>query len=168
MDMGVSHSLSRCFFWSENVLWKHDIGDHPITVSLAEKDLIVDTEAVGEYLASHNDEMALQRKGSTNDMANGFTSEKLISQHAQGSGLDEKSIGDASGGTARPRFSAVVAKSPSPCQIQTCVEWRDRKWVGEGLDLIWYRRLDHAQVFDEARSRKPLVEAIERYSARIS
>lgn len=168
MDMGVSHSLSRCFFWSENVLWKHDIGNHSITVSLAERDLIVDTKAVGSYLASHNDEVASQRKGSTNDVPNGFASEKLVSQHAQSSGLGEKSNGYTNGGTVRPRFSTAVTNTPSPSQVKTRVEWRDRTWAGEGLDLLWYRTLDHAQVFDKAQSRKPLVEAIARYSVRTS
>lgn len=49
-DMGVSHTLSRRFFWSENILWKHDLQGRRVTVVLCGKDLIVDTEAVGRYL----------------------------------------------------------------------------------------------------------------------
>ncbi|MCJ1461156.1 hypothetical protein MMC28_011538 [Mycoblastus sanguinarius] len=49
-DMGVAHALSRRFFWSENVLWKHDLKGRLVTVILCGKDLIVDTEAVGRYL----------------------------------------------------------------------------------------------------------------------
>lgn len=54
MDMGVARALGRHFFWSENVVWKEDLGlDHRrVTVSLAGRDLIVDTEAVGRYLAT--------------------------------------------------------------------------------------------------------------------
>jgi pimeloyl-ACP methyl ester carboxylesterase len=166
MDMGVSHSLSRCFFWSENVLWKHDIGDRPFTVSLAEKDLIVNTQAVGDYLASHNEEVAAQRKESANNVADGYVSEKLDSQHTQGSVPNGKSNGHANGGTIRARLSTTVTYTPISPRGKDCVEWRDRTWVGKGLDLIWFRTLDHAQVFDNAQSRKPLVEAIERYSAR--
>ena len=44
-------AISRRFFWSENILWKHDMNGRPVTVSLASRDLIVDTEAVGRYLA---------------------------------------------------------------------------------------------------------------------
>lgn len=51
MDMGVAHTLGRRFFWSENALWKDDMEGRRVTVSLARKDLIVDTEAVGRYLA---------------------------------------------------------------------------------------------------------------------
>lgn len=51
MDMGVAHTLSRRFFWSENILWRRDIDHRRTTVVLSGKDLIVDTEAVGQYLA---------------------------------------------------------------------------------------------------------------------
>lgn len=54
MDMGVAHTLSRRFFWSENILWKNDIEQRPVTVVLSGKDLIVDTEAVGRYLSEAN------------------------------------------------------------------------------------------------------------------
>lgn len=52
-DLGVAHTLSRHFFWSENILWRRDIDDRRTTVVLSAKDLIVDTEAVGQYLAQH-------------------------------------------------------------------------------------------------------------------
>ena len=55
MDMGVAHTLGRHFFWQENSLWKHDIEGRRVTVSLAGKDLIVDTEAVGRYLTTDDD-----------------------------------------------------------------------------------------------------------------
>lgn len=50
MDMGVAHTLSRHFFWSENILWRHEIEDRNVTVVLSGKDLIVNTKAVGQYL----------------------------------------------------------------------------------------------------------------------
>lgn len=52
--MGVSHTLSRCFFWSENILWKDDLTGRDVTVVLSGKDLIVDTETVGRYLAGRD------------------------------------------------------------------------------------------------------------------
>ncbi|KAF2194162.1 hypothetical protein K469DRAFT_651358 [Zopfia rhizophila CBS 207.26] len=50
-DMMVAHTLSRHFFWSQNILWKEDIKSRDVTVSLGGRDLIVDTETVGRYLA---------------------------------------------------------------------------------------------------------------------
>lgn len=51
MDMGVAHTLSRRFFWSENIIWKHELKGRRVTVVLSGKDLIVDTDTVGRYLA---------------------------------------------------------------------------------------------------------------------
>ncbi|KAL8680854.1 MAG: hypothetical protein Q9186_002973 [Xanthomendoza sp. 1 TL-2023] len=51
MDMGVAHALSRRFFWQDNILWKHELGGRRVTIVLAGKDLIVNTHAVGQYLA---------------------------------------------------------------------------------------------------------------------
>lgn len=105
MDMGVAHTLSRRFFWSQNILWRHEIGNRPITVSLCGKDLIVDTESVGRYLAGGK---------------NGHSSESQA--------------------------------------------WKHMKWDGEGLDLIWFPDLDHAQVFDKKRTYQALIDAIREYS----
>ena len=49
-DMMISHTLARHFFWSEYILWKEDIADLPLTVTLSGKDLIVPKEAVWRYL----------------------------------------------------------------------------------------------------------------------
>lgn len=54
-DPGVAHTLGRHFFWFENCLWRQRInqlvqGGMRITVSLASRDLIVDTKAVARYL----------------------------------------------------------------------------------------------------------------------
>ncbi|KAF1962634.1 hypothetical protein CC80DRAFT_541788 [Byssothecium circinans] len=49
-DMMVSHTLGRHFFWAQNILWKDQLGDRDVTVSLAGRDLISDTETVGKYL----------------------------------------------------------------------------------------------------------------------
>jgi pimeloyl-ACP methyl ester carboxylesterase len=58
-DPGTSHTLGRHFFWNENCLWKARIkelieGGMRFTVSLASRDLIVDTGAVAKYLL-HDD-----------------------------------------------------------------------------------------------------------------
>lgn len=53
-DMMISHTLARHFFWSEYILWKDDIPNLPLTVTLSGKDLIVPKEAVWRYLTSHD------------------------------------------------------------------------------------------------------------------
>ena len=165
MDMGVSHTLSRCFFWSENVLWKHEIGHRPITVSLAERDLIVDTKAVGNYLASHNEEVATQKKESVDDVAAVYVSKNLVSEHAPELTLEGVLNGHGNNGTVRTRSSKPVTETSPKGEGENCAEWRDRTWVGKGLDLIWFRRLDHSQVFENAQDSQPLIDAIRAYSA---
>ena len=106
MDQSVARTLGRHFFWSLNVLWKHDLMDRAVTVSLAGKDLIVNTEAVGRYL--------------TND------------------GLSSAENGD----------------------------YKVRQWRGQGLDILWFKELDHAQVFDSTRNRRILANVVRVYSTR--
>jgi hypothetical protein len=60
--MGVAHTLSRRFYWAENILWKEDLQNRRVAVSLAERDLIVDTQAIGAYLTGADD-WALETKG---------------------------------------------------------------------------------------------------------
>lgn len=81
MDMGVSHALSRCFFWSDNILWKEDLGDRPVTVSLAEKDLIVNTAAVRRYLESLEDVASLDKKSRSRSCLEVIWNENI--DHAQ-------------------------------------------------------------------------------------
>lgn len=63
--MGVAHTLSRKFFWSENILWKEDVLDHPCVIFLGEKDSIINSSKILAYL---QDGMQVTNKGE--DMAN--------------------------------------------------------------------------------------------------
>ena len=65
MDMGVSHALSRGFFWSENIVWREELEELPTTISLAEKDLIVNTRAVRDYLEVSDCSMSQGEKTTT-------------------------------------------------------------------------------------------------------
>lgn len=102
-DMFVAHTLSRRFFWSENILWKNEIQQRPVTVVLCGKDIIVDTETVGRYLS--------------------------------GTTLGEE-------------------------------HWKHQQWRGQGLDILWFDDLDHAQVFDSKKDYGRLVEVVRAYSVK--
>ena len=54
-DIGIAHTLFRRFFWADNILWKEDIQDHRVAVSLAGSDLIVNTAMVKAYLIGGDD-----------------------------------------------------------------------------------------------------------------
>ncbi|KAI1607825.1 hypothetical protein EDD36DRAFT_459058 [Exophiala viscosa] len=49
-DMGVAHTLSRAFFWSQNILWKEDLNLHRAIVFLSGKDSIINAPQVRRYL----------------------------------------------------------------------------------------------------------------------
>ncbi|KAJ5642230.1 hypothetical protein N7490_006651 [Penicillium lividum] len=42
--------------------------------------------------------------------------------------------------------------------------WKNRSWIGYGLDVLWYEQLDHAQVFDFENTRRPVIKVISVYS----
>lgn len=116
-DIGVAHTLARRFSWIDNIIWKEDLGikaekdqeGRNVTVVLSGKDLIVDTETVGQYLMGCPSEVR--------------TVEKEVTR-----------------------------------------AWKNRPWIGCGLELLWFEQLDHAQVFDFENTRRPVIRAISVYS----
>ena len=44
--------------------------------------------------------------------------------------------------------------------------WKNRKWQGKEMDLLWFPGLDHAQVFDHKGDRKILTDVVRQYSER--
>jgi hypothetical protein len=42
--------------------------------------------------------------------------------------------------------------------------WKTRPWSGYGLELLWYEQLDHAQVFESEKTRRPVIRAVCVYS----
>jgi pimeloyl-ACP methyl ester carboxylesterase len=136
MDMGVSHTLSRHFFWNENVLWKSDFGGRNVTVSLSGRDLIVDTEAVGKYL------------GKDSELNSGEGDMPLIN-------IDDDND---------PGATTYSDQTPED-NIEGSEEgWKSRPWLGAGIDILWFSSLDHAQVFDKRATRRRLINAIRAYT----
>ncbi len=138
MDMGVSHTLCRHFFWNENVVWKRDFGDRPVTVCLSGRDLIVDAESVGRYLSYGKDEIQeIARKGGVRreELANG----KLV----DGDGDEKLSL----------RGGDITQED----------EWKYREWTGKGIDVLWFADCDHAQVFESKETRRRVINAVRAY-----
>lgn len=114
-DIGVAHTLARRFSWIDNIIWKEDLGvtgennqkdGRYVTVVLSGKDLIMDAEAVGQYLVG----------------------------------------------------------SSSEAKKEATRAWKHKPWIGYGLELLWYEQLDHAQVFEFEKTRRPVIRAISVYS----
>ena len=146
MDMGVSHTLARHFFWSENILWKEDIGDRNLTISLSGRDLIVDTTSVGRYMASDTPPWT-----------------KISPPLPVLIDIDQSSDPEAQQGRKSSiARSRVVDLEANPDTLVTD-EWKERSWKGKGTDVLWFETLDHAQVFDQSSTRRPLLHAIKMY-----
>lgn len=107
-DMGVAHSITRRFDWSENVLWRDEMKDRTITVVLAGGDIVLDPYALVKYLSE---------------------SPELKTQFLK-----------------RPDFERAQG-------ISGAAE----------LNILWYDKLNHSEVFDSASAWKPLVEILHRY-----
>ncbi|KAH8752662.1 hypothetical protein BGZ57DRAFT_362148 [Hyaloscypha finlandica] len=147
MDMSVSHTLSRHFFWNENVLWKKDLGGRRVTVSLSGRDLIVDTEAVGRYLSTGAGPELPSGTASGDDADTLIEIEEYSDTERNGMRLR----GGEGGGDGDEEFDIDDE------------EWKFRPWRGAGIDILWFKELDHAQVFDKASTRRRLIGAIRAY-----
>ncbi|CAG8117463.1 unnamed protein product [Penicillium nalgiovense] len=42
--------------------------------------------------------------------------------------------------------------------------WKNKPWIGGGLELLWFEQLDHAQIFDSEMTRQPVIRVISAYS----
>jgi pimeloyl-ACP methyl ester carboxylesterase len=136
MDIGVSHTLSRHFFWNQNIVWKQDFEGRKVTASLSGRDLIVDTLAVGRYIAD----------------ASRTTVSRYRDDEPELLDLD-RSDSESSG--VRLRGGADFEEMDD--------DWKYAPWKGHGHDVVWHKDLDHAQVFDNAISRRKLIDVIISY-----
>jgi pimeloyl-ACP methyl ester carboxylesterase len=163
MDMGVSHTLSRHFFWNENVLWKQDVHGRKLTVSLSGQDLIVDTEAVGRYLSGPPPKLKPASGYGGNGRATGSLIDIDDNGHATGSLIDiDDSDSDASSSLLRLRGREDTEDSLALIDDDD-EEWKTRSWTGQGIDVLWFKDLDHAQVFDKPSTRMRVISAIRTY-----
>lgn len=191
-DPGVAHTLGRRFFWSENVLWLEDLMPRirnglRVTVSLSGRDLIVDTESVGRYLTKGevHDHKLVKMNG------NGFVKVKRDDLHGHevvhinGNGLvkvnkggvheDEEvhmngnGLRDVTNGVLHDSHHANMNGNGYTKKEKACEEedesckWKHKPWKGEGLEVIWFDDIDHAQCFDTKTRRARLVKVVRRY-----
>jgi pimeloyl-ACP methyl ester carboxylesterase len=135
-DIGVAHTLARRFFWSENIIWKEDLGleieqwegGRKVTVVFGGKDILVDTNTVGRYLV--------------------------------GASFKEPQIKDK----AIRRASEIETATVPGLVSAEGEEWKTRPWMGSGLEVLWFEQLDHGQVFELERTRRPIIKAIGVYT----
>jgi pimeloyl-ACP methyl ester carboxylesterase len=194
MDMGISHALARQFFWSDVILWKKDFGHRRVTFSLAQRDLIVNTEAVRQYLASPDCDTtdykhdigelignaAGNDDGNAKSMGNGRVgSDGNVHVKSCGNGYGENNDEAPRDAKANGNYflatngqigngQATKPKSHAKINAQaTEVMHVPLGWKsrGQGLEILWQHGIDHAQVFDSAKRKKGLLSTIRAYCA---
>ncbi|KAI1264854.1 hypothetical protein F5Y18DRAFT_436281 [Xylariaceae sp. FL1019] len=146
MDPGTAHCLGRHFFWKENIAWKEDLlvkmgkplaqgnagnGSYParfrsrnVAVCLSERDLIVDTPTVLQYLMG---------------------------------GKDWASPGEE----AKRTFSQNGSVSPQEQQYRLGLN----HFKNDGIEVLWFPGLDHAQTFDYQNAQDRLTELTRRLAS---
>jgi pimeloyl-ACP methyl ester carboxylesterase len=65
-------------------------------------------------------------------------------------------IGHATANGARKRCTRTCPK----CKQDA---WKGGEWIGKGLEVLWFDKLDHSQVFDKKATRARLVKAVREY-----
>ncbi|KAF4984800.1 hypothetical protein FZEAL_91 [Fusarium zealandicum] len=139
-DMGVSHTLFRRFFWTDNLLWKEDIQNHRVTVVLAGKDAIVDTKVIGAYLTGAKD-WVLDSGGLKEGMWKGDRLDVLWFEN-----LDHGQVFDRKR-TRRQLLGSIIALSIcvlSGCRSNMEKNYSIINWPRSTLTLIWGQECDNA------------------------
>ncbi|KAI1135953.1 hypothetical protein F5Y05DRAFT_415549 [Hypoxylon sp. FL0543] len=146
MDPGVAYCLGRFFFWKDNIVWKEELvgittnssaeavgvggqggrttarPQRKVAVCLAERDLIVDTRMVAQYLSADGDGWIVPNPAER-------------------------------GGTSSGRWSMEQDR------------WSNGDLTRDGIELLWFEGLDHAQVFDTKENQDRLISVIRRHCA---
>ncbi|KAI2782554.1 hypothetical protein F4815DRAFT_461837 [Daldinia loculata] len=144
MDPGVAHCLGRHFFWKDNIIWKEEllgvarrpptevgsVGDQggratarprrKVAVCLAERDLIVNTSVVAQYLSADGDGWVTPNPA---DKGDARLEERFIERDGLGDSL----------------------------------------LTHDGIELLWFPGLDHAQVFESEQTQDRLCRVIRRH-----
>ncbi|KAI0828100.1 hypothetical protein F5Y06DRAFT_283315 [Hypoxylon sp. FL0890] len=146
MDPGVAYCLGRFFFWKDNIVWKEELvgttrgpsaevvgvggqggratarPQRKVAVCLAERDLIVDTQMVAQYLSADGDGWVAPNPADRgDDSSRGWPME----QDGRGNGYLTR----------------------------------------DGIELLWFKGLDHAQAFDTEENQDRLISVIRRHCA---
>jgi hypothetical protein len=170
MDMAVSHTLCRHFFWNENVLWKKDVVGRKVTISIGERDCILNGESLGRYLTKNSgpndggydeERSTSQTSGVLVDLS---TPELVPTEngHAEVDG-NSKSVGNLADEINAQDVGLKDQDVYTDDADDSVDAWKSRPWTGDGIDVLWNPGLDHAQIFDKASGRRRLVLAIRSY-----
>ncbi len=145
MDPGVAHCLGRYFFWKDNIAWKEDLVN---AVGIPSVDMSVISGKVFAKQTSIERKRRVAVCLAENDL---IVNTLTVAQYLAG---DEEWY-SASTGASTGAGKTTSHRRP------------DRGHVTEdGIELLWFPGLDHAQVFDAGETRARLCSVLQRYCAK--
>jgi pimeloyl-ACP methyl ester carboxylesterase len=135
-DIGVAHTLARRFFWSENIIWKEDL------------------------------RLAVEQWGEGRKVTVAFGGKDiLVDTNTVGRYLMDASSKELQTGDQAMRVaSEVKVAAVSGLGGAVGEDWKTRPWVGSGLEVLWFEQMDHGQVFELEKTRRPIIKAIGVYT----
>ena len=116
-------------------------------------DLIVNTEAVGRYLSDPISEFERSFRKADGSTGSTKSEDTLIDVEDSGSG-------DGNEGEQDLRMRGGEG---GLSEEEGDEEWKYREWKGEGIEVLWFKDLDHAQVFDKPSTRRRVIGCIRKY-----
>ncbi|KAF9876972.1 hypothetical protein CkaCkLH20_05818 [Colletotrichum karsti] len=146
-DPGVAHCLGRCFFWRENAIWAEEL---------------VGRHARSEH-ANNTCQLTADEQTGTRQVTVCLSGQDLIvDSHAVARYLAENEhktnpagAQDEQTGVGRQGRRNVAGIPDSGNE--------HRRSVGSGIDVLWFPRRDHAQVFDSKCDRGRIVDVVRKY-----
>ena len=152
MDPGVAHCLGRHFFWRDNIAWKEDLlgVNEPQSSSLG-VDRIADKEVTGDLGMDRRG----QRRVAVCLAENDLIVDTLSVAHYLAADEEWYQASKAEQGRDKPGDARSDKKGGHINHM-----------TKDGVELLWFPGMDHAQVFDVRKSRETVGRLIQQYCAK--
>ena len=151
MDPGVAHCLGRHFFWKDNIAWKEDLLGNELPWSSARGNRITGGEVVSDLGMDGSRPRRVAVCLAEQDL---IVDTLAVANYLAG---DEEWYQASTAG----RRQNKLEKAPLDKK-----DGHTGHMTKDGIELLWFAGLDHAQVFDARESRERLCRLVQRYCAK--
>ncbi|KAK7753011.1 hypothetical protein SLS62_004960 [Diatrype stigma] len=149
MDPGVAHCLGRHFFWKDNIVWKEDLVN-----AIEAPAPSTGSSETGADLGSARRKRRVAVSLAENDL---IVDTLTIAQYLAGD--EEWYLGSTGKGSVEQNGVGEIIASAAK-------SGRGGHVTKDGIELMWFPGLDHAQVFSAKENRDRLCSVIQRYCAK--
>ncbi|EFW99968.1 hypothetical protein CMQ_286 [Grosmannia clavigera kw1407] len=151
MDPGTALSLGRHFFWKENLIWKEELVALPSDAEMVVRKI----EAAGERSETRNRGVTAssERQDNRRNVAIVLSGRDLIVNTMS---VARYLLCEGDLGSSMHHEDEAAHHFTRGSMTRNCV-------TKDGIELLWFPKLDHSQVFDTATDRSQVIAIIERY-----